>query len=83
MNIELHIEELVLHGFTPGDRQAIGHTFETELTRILLERGLPPLLAAGAELGTLTGGPFNTAPGDRPQAVGSRIAQSVYEGIGQ
>ena len=24
-NIELHIEELVLHGFQPGDRQRIGH----------------------------------------------------------
>ncbi len=31
-NIELHIEELVLHGFSPNDRHAIGEAVQRELT---------------------------------------------------
>ena len=42
--IELHIEELVLHGFAPGDRHPIGDAVEHELIRLFAEQGLPSLL---------------------------------------
>ena len=38
-NIELHIEELVLHGFSPRDRDAIGEAVQRELTRLFVEQG--------------------------------------------
>ena len=47
-NIELHIEELVLHGFEPGDRHRIGEAIERELARLFAEQGTPPSLAQGA-----------------------------------
>src|SRR5258708_7973370 len=36
-NINLHIEELVLHGFAPGDRYTIADPVERELSRLLTE----------------------------------------------
>ena len=39
--IEVHIEELVLHGFDPRARWTIGDALETELRGLLVERGLP------------------------------------------
>ena len=42
--IELHIEELVLHGFAPADRYRIGDTVQRELTRLLAEQGMPASL---------------------------------------
>jgi hypothetical protein len=34
-SINLHIEELVLHGFAPGDRHRISEAVEQELTRLI------------------------------------------------
>ena len=48
-SIEMHIEELVLHGFEPGDRHAIGDAVERELARLLSEHGLPSASAGGYE----------------------------------
>jgi len=39
--VELHIEELVLHGFRSGDRFHIGDALERELVRLLGKQGLP------------------------------------------
>ena len=44
MNIELEIDELVLHGVAPTDRVAVGEAVQHELTRLLTERGVPPSL---------------------------------------
>ena len=41
MNIVIEIDELVLHGFPPGERYRIGEAVQAELVRILGERGLP------------------------------------------
>jgi len=40
--IEVHIEELVLHGFDPNARWRIGDALETELRALLAESGFPP-----------------------------------------
>ena len=37
-NLNLHIEELVLHGFAPGDRYRIGEAVQQELTRLFAEQ---------------------------------------------
>jgi hypothetical protein len=55
-SIELHIEELVLRGFAPGDRYWIGEAVEQELTRLLADRGVPESLARGGEIASVDGG---------------------------
>ena len=80
-NIELHIEELVLHGFDPGDGRRIGSALEAELTRLLTEQGLPPSLARGAEIEHLRGERFEVTPDTAPEEIGGHVARAVYGGL--
>ncbi|HUW68079.1 MAG TPA: hypothetical protein VMW20_08525 [Candidatus Nanoarchaeia archaeon] len=80
-NIELNIEELVLHGFSPGDRYRIGEAVEQELTRLLADRGVPQSLERNREVANMDGGAFEVAPGSRPQVVGAQVAKAVYGGL--
>lgn len=82
-NIELHIEELVLEGFSPRDRYRIGETVEQELTRLLADRGVPDSLAQGGEVASVDGGAFEVATGSRAEVVGAQVAKAVYGGLRQ
>ena len=80
-NLDLQIEELVLHGFNPADRYRIGAAVEAELARLFAERGVAPSLARGGEMSSLDGGSFDVAPGAGPEGVGGQVAQAVYGGL--
>jgi hypothetical protein len=80
-NIELHIEELVLHGFSPGDRYRIGEAVEQELTRLLADRGVPQSLERGGEVASVDAGAFEVAAGSRADVVGGQVAKAVYGGL--
>lgn len=82
-DIELHIEELVLEGFAPGDRHAIGEAVRAELTRLLAEQRAPQFLQHGGETARLDGGKFDLKAGARSEAVGVQVARTVYEGFGK
>jgi len=82
-SVELCIEELVLHGFAPGERYAIGDAIERELTRLLRERGIPVSLRSENATDEIRGMSFNAAHNTRPPAIGWQIAQAVYQGFGQ
>jgi hypothetical protein len=79
--LELHIEELVLHGFMPQDRHWIGAAVEAELTRLFAEQGVPPSLAQGGEMAHLDGGAFDVAPSSTAEAIGCQVAQALYGGL--
>ncbi len=80
-NVELHIEELVLRGFAPGDRYRIGDAMERELARLFDERGVPPSLARWSGIERLDGGAFEVAHGSKAEAVGVQVAQAIYGGL--
>ncbi len=77
-NIELHIEELVLHGFKPQDRAAIGEAVQRELTRLFTEGGLHSSLHREHQVSRLDGGTFHVKQGSNPATIGAQIAQKVY-----
>ena len=81
--IELNIEELVLHGFAPGDRYSIGEAVEQELVRMLADQGVPQSLAGGGEIASVDGGAFEVMQGSRAQVVGAQVAKAVYGGLRQ
>lgn len=81
MNLELNINELVLHGFALGDRYLISAAIEQELTRLLAERGAPTLLQSNGDFAKLSGGQFQTTPGMKANAIGAQVAQAVYGGM--
>jgi hypothetical protein len=83
--IELHIEELVLHGFERRDRHAIADAFELELSRLLsaqiAEQGLSPALAHNAESAHLDAGAIHVAAHSKPSSIGAQLAQAVHGGL--
>ena len=81
MNLEVHIEELVLHGFAPSDRYRIGEAVERELGRMFSEQGLPPSLGKGGEVARLDGGAFEMGRDSKAEAIGIHMAQAVYRGL--
>ena len=79
--IEVRIEELILHGFSPADRLRIGAATEGELSRLLMERGLPKGLARGADLEAVDAGTFTRGSADTPAGMGGAIVHAVYGGL--
>jgi len=80
MKIELHINELIMHGFAPEDRYRIGEAVEKELANLLTERGMPPQ-ENGLEIAGLNVGDISIAKGARPEAIGAQVARAVYGGL--
>ncbi len=80
-SIRLHVENLVLHGFAPGDRHSIGAAVEQELARLLAEQPLPATLARSRTRERVDGGSFRLANGAKPGAVGAQIAGAIHGGL--
>jgi hypothetical protein len=82
-SIELRIEELVLQGFVPSDRYAIGDAVERELARLLGEHGAPISLRSETAADEIRGATFNTAHNAKVPVIGKQIAQAVYKRFDQ
>jgi hypothetical protein len=82
-SVELHIEELVLHGFAPGDRYVIGDAVQRELAQMLGEQGIPNSLRSENATDEIRGATFNAANDAKPLVIGHKIAHAVYEGFSQ
>ena len=80
-NLELHIEELILHDFPHEQQQVIATAIEQELTRLFGEQGVPPSLMQGGDIPQLGGGTFEATPGAAPDTIGVQVAQSIYSGL--
>lgn len=81
MNVELHIEELVLHGFAAKDKHRIGAAVKGVLATLLAEQGAPIPFKHGIHLESIDGGSFAVREGERPDSIGVRVGQAVYEGM--
>jgi hypothetical protein len=84
MNINLHIERLILDGL-PVERNQAPHiqaAVEAELTRLLTENGMASGLQTGGVLPHLNANAIQLTAGSNPAQMGTKIAQSVYSGIG-
>ncbi len=82
-NVELYIEELVLHGFPPGDRYRLGEAVERELVRLLTEQGVASGLTHVGDIARLDGGAFAVQPGAGAEGIGVQVAQSIYQSFNQ
>jgi hypothetical protein len=82
-NVELHIEELILHSFAPKDRHAIGESIQRELQRLLTEQEMFSPLEQDREVAHLDGAAFTMKPGARADTIGRQVAQSIYASLRQ
>jgi hypothetical protein len=83
MNINLHIERLVLDGvnIASDQRHVLQASVETELTRLLTDGGLSPNLTRGMAVPQISTGGIQLT-NNNPMQLGQQIAQSVYGSIG-
>ena len=79
-SIEVHIEELVLHGLPLTSRQGpvVQAAIETELARLLTEQGIR--FSAGA-VPRVTTGSITLTKEMLPTQMGCNIAQAIYGGL--
>src|SRR5215472_12176259 len=80
--VEVHIDELVLHGFGAGDRFPISDAVGQELTRLLAEQDGWNLPSFPLVIERLNGGTVKVAPGGRPAGVGREVARAVHRAFG-
>ena len=84
MNIELHIERLILDGLQVAaqDRAHLQAALETELTRLLTSDGLRPDVLSGGPLRSLSAGEIHVTSKTSAAQLGNQIAQAVHGGVG-
>ena len=84
MNVQLHIERLILDGLpvTAAQGPRVKAAMEAELTRLLVEGGLSHELGGGA-IPQVRAGNLQFSPECSPVHLGKQIAQSAYGGIGK
>jgi hypothetical protein len=85
MNVDVHIERLILEGISlPPDQQPqLQAAVEAELARLLAARGLSPELATGGVVPSVAAGSLQLAGINNPAHLGTQIARAVYGGIGR
>ena len=83
MNINLHIERLVLDGIELSSRQIdlLQTSLTNELTQMFARGELAPKLAGGASLKSVAAESISMS-NKSPQLLGQKVAHSVYGGIG-
>ncbi len=81
--IDVRIDELVLHGFRASDRLRIGAALERELARLFTERGVPPSLTRSGQIVSLDAGQFEVPSSARAEGVGARAAHQVHRGLSE
>jgi hypothetical protein len=83
MGVEVHIEELVLHGFSSRDRHRIAYAVRLELGRLIGAAGDADFLKRPLAIERLNGGTIKITPGAKPYAAGTTIASAVFRGLRQ
>lgn len=83
MNINLHIERIVLEGLTVAADQgaAVQAAIEAELTSLLAENGLASSLMSGGATPRIAAGEIQVSGESGPRQLGQQIARAVYGGI--
>jgi hypothetical protein len=79
--IDLYIDEVVLHGFEGLDGAAVRAALQRELARLLAQRSLPSAWTADARIPRLEGNAFTATPGAGALEVGRQVARAVYGGL--
>jgi hypothetical protein len=85
MNIDVHIERLVLDGIPipHAHRPVLQTAVEAELARLLAADGLAPALVRGGAMPYVSGSSIQlTGDGDQARQ-GQQIARALYGGIGK
>jgi len=79
--VQIHIEELVLHGFPPSDKYRIAAGLEQGLVRLIEREGVPGRILNSEDIYRLDAGEFRLEPYRKPETIGERVAGAIYGGL--
>ncbi|MFQ5603173.1 MAG: hypothetical protein ACE5HS_07885 [bacterium] len=77
-DLDLHIDELVLHGFEFCDGFEVRQAMQNELQRLFLNEGISPNVAEAGQIDLLNAGAFEVPANSSARTVGFQIAQNLY-----
>ncbi len=85
MNINLHIERLILDGlpFETRDRTLLQAAIETEVARLLTQNGIAPNLQNGGAMPSVRADAIQITNQNSPDQLGRQIGGSIYGSIGK
>jgi hypothetical protein len=85
MNVNLHIERLILDGlpFEARQRAALQTQIEIELARLLTENGVAPNWQSGGAVPSLRADAIQITAESNAEQLGRQIAGSIYGSIGK
>jgi hypothetical protein len=81
--IEVYIDKLVLHGFSPHQRYDIAAAVEAELTRLVSKGGIPHGLQSQRNIPSMDAANLSVNKSFEGKTIGNRIAGSVYKSFGK
>lgn len=81
MELELHIEKLILPDLTLTERRRLVSALEQELQRLLREEGVPPGLAQRQNTLPLDASQVTVAKDAKPDVIGRQTAQMIYTNL--
>jgi hypothetical protein len=83
LNINIHIERLVLDGLPVARHEGslVQAAVEAELARLLTAQGLPPNLMSGGAMPSVPGGAIQFGAQSSPAHLGKQIARAVHGGL--
>lgn len=83
MNVNLHIERLILDGIPlgAGQQPLLQGAIEAEITRLVDNGGLSSGLMRGGAIAAILGGTIQLSGESNPTNLGQGIARAVYGGL--
>ena len=82
MRIELVIDEIVLHGFDPLQRHALGDALQQHLSQLARDRSRALGALSARDVAHSDAGTVSTPAGASPAALGAGIARAVMGVLG-
>lgn len=79
--VEVRIGELILHGFSRGDRHAIANAVQVELARLMHAETLPARTQNELAFKRVDAGTFQLNHGSKAESSGTQIARSIFRGL--
>jgi len=77
--VELHIDQLVLDGFSEVDRAELGGAIQTEFARVLAQRGFPRKAREEQSLAQLDAGAVPETASSDAGSIAAHLVRSIYE----
>jgi hypothetical protein len=82
-SIEVHIEELILHGFAAEGSHRIAGALREELARLLAMQAVPTRAIQMRHAAQWDSRAFRAAAGGSEEAIGTQVARSVFGSLSE